>query len=264
MPQVKTTNIFILALVAGMMLAASVGTTRAAVDAAHPAAQEWSFEGPFGTYDRASAQRGFHVYKEVCASCHGLKYVAIRTLQDIGFSEAEVKAIAAAYMIGDGPDEFGEMYERPGLPSDYIPSPFANDNAARAAMGGALPPDLSLITKARADGANYLHALMTGYVEAPADFDSSTGMSYNPYFPNASIAMPPPLFEGRLEYADGTEATVEQMSRDIVMFLAWAGEPRLEARHELGFKFFAIMIVLTILLYFSNRKVWSGLKEKDD
>lgn len=260
----KTTNIFTLAMVAGITLAAFVGSARAAGDAAHPEAQEWSFEGPFGVYDRASAQRGFHVYKEVCASCHGLKYVAFRTLQDIGFSEAEVKAIAAAYMIGDGPDESGEMFERPGRTSDYIPSPFANDNAARAAMGGALPPDLSLITKARADGANYLYALMTGYVEPPEDFNSPGGMSYNPYFPNANIAMPPPLFEGRLKYADGTEATVEQMSKDVTMFLSWAAEPKLEARHKLGFKFFAVMIVLTILLYFSNRKVWSGLKGKDE
>ncbi len=131
-------------------------------------------------------------------------------------------------------------------------------------MGGALPPDLSLIIKARSNGSNYLYALMTGYVEPPEDFDSSNGLSYNPYFQNSGIAMPPPLFEGRLEYADGTEASVEQMSKDGVMFLAWAAEPKLEARHKLGFKFFAVMIVLTILLYFSNRKVWSSLKGKDD
>jgi ubiquinol-cytochrome c reductase cytochrome c1 subunit len=251
-------------LAAGLFLSGIVGIALAAGPAAHPQAQEWSFEGPFGAYDRASAQRGFHVYKEVCASCHGLKYVAFRTLGDLGFSEAEVKVIAAAYMITDGPDEFGEMYERLGLPSDYFPSPFANDNAARAAMGGALPPDLSLITKARADGANYTFALMLGYVEPPEDFDLSSGLSYNPYFPNSEIAMPPPLFEGQLDYSDGTEATVEQMSKDVVMFLAWAAEPKLEARLKLGFKFFAVMIVLTILLYFSNRKVWSGLKGKDD
>ena len=257
-------SIFTLVLVAGTSLAAFAGPARAASDAMHPEPQIWSFEGPFGAYDRASAQRGLHVYKEVCAACHGLKYVAIRTLEDIGFSKAEVKAIAAAYMVADGPDEFGEMFERAGLPSDYFPAPFANDQAARAAMGGALPPDLSLITKARADGANYLYALMTGYVEPPEDFDSSSGMSYNPYFSNSSIAMPPPLFDGRLEYADGTEATVEQMSKDVVMFLAWAAEPKLEARHELGFKFFVVMIVLTILLYFSNRKVWNGLKGRND
>ena len=264
MPQVKRSNILTLALLAGISLAAFVGSANSAGDVAHPENQEWSFEGPFGTYDRASAQRGLHVYKEVCAACHGLRFVAFRTLEDIGFSQAEVKAIAAGYMMTDGPDEFGEMYERPGLPSDYFPSPFPNDNAARTAMGGALPPDLSLIIKARGNGANYLYALMAGYAEPPDDFDTSSGLSYNPYFQNSAIAMPPPLFEGRIEYADGTEASVQQMSKDVVMFLAWAAEPKLEARHQLGFKFFAVMIALTILLYFSNRKIWSGLKGKDD
>ena len=259
-----TSKLCAAALASGLSLAGLPGVATPAETAVQPEAQEWSFEGPFGAYDRAGAQRGFHVYKEVCASCHGLKYVAFRTLEDIGFSEAEVKAIAAGYKITDGPNEFGEMFERQGLPSDNFPSPFPNDKAARAAMGGALPPDLSLITKARPNGANYLYALMTGYVEPPEDFDSSGGLSYNAYFPNSEIAMPPPLFEGRLEYADGTEASVEQMSKDVVMFLAWAAEPKLEARHELGFKFFAVMIVLTILLYFSNRKIWSGLKAKDD
>lgn len=232
--------------------------------AAHPEAREWPFEPPFGTYDRASLQRGFLVFKEVCASCHGLEYLAFRSLEDIGFSEAEVKAIAAEYKVEDGPNDIGRMYEREAIPADYFPSPFANEKAARNAMGGTFPPDLSVITKARHDGIDYLYALLTGYVEPPEDFDYSSGLSYNPYFPNSRIAMPPPLYPGRVNYADGTEATVEQMAKDVTMFLAWVAEPKLEVRHKLGFKYFSVIIVLTVLLYFSNRKVWSGLKREDD
>lgn len=257
--KVKKTGLKLFAAVA--VLSALTGLAMAAGNAEHPKDEAWSFEGVTGTYDRASLQRGFHVYKDVCAACHGLKYMAFRTLEDIGFSEAEVKAIAAGYQILDGPNAEGEMENRNGMPRDYMPSPYANDNEARMINGGALPPDLSLIIKARANGADYLYSILTGYQDAPEDFELTPGMSYNPYFANGQIAMPQPIFEGFVEYADGTEATVDQMSRDVVTFLAWVAEPKLEARHEMGFKFFAIMILLTVLLYFSNKKVWAGLKE---
>ena len=211
----------------------------------------------FGTYDRAQLQRGYLVYRDVCAACHQLKYVQFRHLRAIGFSEAEVKALAAEFEVEDGPDEDGEMFTRPGRPADDLPVPFANDKAARAANNGALPPNLSLITKARADGPNYLFALLTGYEEeAPDDVELAEGMSYNPYYPGGQIAMVPPLYGDEVEYADGTEATLEQMSRDVVAFLAWAAEPKLEDRHRLGFKVMAFLIILTILLYLAKRRVW--------
>lgn len=246
------------ALAAALALAALAANGHAtAAESARPEAQDWPFEGVFGTYDRAQLQRGYLVYRDVCAACHQLKYVQFRHLRDIGFSEAEVKALAAEFEVEDGPDEDGEMFTRPGRPADDLPVPFPNDKAARAANNGALPPNLSLITKARADGPNYLFALLTGYEEeAPDDVELAEGMSYNPYYPGGQIAMVPPLFGDDVEYADGTEATLEQMSRDVVAFLAWAAEPKLEDRHRLGFKVMAFLVILTILLYLAKRRVW--------
>ena len=246
------------ALAAALALAAMTAAGHAAAaESAHPEAQDWPFEGVFGTYDRAQLQRGYLVYRDVCAACHQLKYVQFRHLRAIGFSEPEVKALAAEFEVEDGPDEDGEMFTRPGRPADDLPAPFANDKAARAANNGALPPNLSLITKARADGPNYLFALLTGYEEeAPDDVELAEGMSYNPYYPGGQIAMVPPLYGDEVEYADGTEATLEQMSRDVVAFLAWAAEPKLEDRHRLGFKVMAFLIILTILLYLAKRRVW--------
>ncbi|MFP6741816.1 MAG: cytochrome c1 [Alphaproteobacteria bacterium] len=220
----------------------------------------WSFEGMFGEFDKPAIQRGFQVYQEVCASCHGVKYLSFRNLSEIGFDEDAVKAIAAEYDIVDGPDEEGEMYDRPGLASDRIPSPFANDNAARASNNGALPPDLSLMAKARKDGANYLYALMTGYDDEPDDMELADGMSYNHYFPGNQIAMPPPLYEDGVEYVDGTEASVEQMAEDITHFLMWAAEPNLETRKRMGLKVMLFLAVLTALLYASKRMVWAKVE----
>ena len=246
------------ALAAGLAMAAMAvaGQAGAATEAARPEAQDWHFEGLFGTYDRARLQRGYVVYRDVCAACHRLKYIQFRHLRDIGLSEAEVKALAAEIEVEDGPDEDGEMFLRSGRPADDLPAPFANDKAARAANNGALPPNLSLITKARADGPNYVFALLTGYEEAPDDIELSEGMSYNPYYAGGQIAMAPPLAGGEVEYDDGTEATAEQMSRDVVAFLAWAAEPKLEDRHRLGFKVMVFLIVLTVLLYLAKRRVW--------
>ncbi|MEX1108066.1 MAG: cytochrome c1 [Dongiaceae bacterium] len=219
----------------------------------------WSFESVFGTYDRGAQQRGFLVYKNVCASCHGLRLVAYRNLMDIGFGEEEVKAIAAEYLVTDGPDENGEMFERPATPADRFVSPFPNENAARASNNGALPPDLSLMAKARIGGPDYLHGLLVGYEEPPAGVTVRDGLYYNKYFTGHQIAMPPPLFEDAVEYPDGTPATVEQMAEDVTQFLAWAAEPTLEQRHRTGVKVILFLIVLTALAYAVKRRVWADI-----
>jgi ubiquinol-cytochrome c reductase cytochrome c1 subunit len=221
-----------------------------------PRQMNWAFDGAFGTVDKPAAQRGLQVYKEVCAACHGLKRVAFRNLTEIGFSEAEVKALAASYMVKDGPNDDGEMFERPGKPSDHFVSPFANEQAARAANNGAYPPDLSLIVKARPDGANYLYSLMTGYTEAPADVTLNPGMNYNPYFPTHQIAMPAPLSDGRVEYQDGTAASVDQMSRDLTVFLQWAAEPEMEHRKQMGIKVLIYLVIFTAFMYIAKKRIW--------
>jgi len=244
-----------LALIAALVLVG--GSARAQEEAPPPPHQHWSFEGVFGTYDRAALQRGFQVYKEVCAACHPVKHLAFRDLAEIGYSEDEVKGIAAQVQVTDGPNDTGEMYQRAGRPSDPIPGPFANDQAARAANNGALPPDLSLITKAREGGADYVYAIMTGFKDAPAAMKMNPNMNYNEYFTGHQIAMPPPLNPDQVKFADSTPATVPQMSRDIVTFLSWAAEPTLEQRHRIGFKVILFLIVATGVFYAAKRKVWS-------
>ncbi len=242
------------AVAAALALAAPA---RAASEAPTPAAQHWSFGGIFGTFDRGALQRGFQVYNEVCAVCHSLRLLNYRNLGAIGFSEAQVKEVAAAVEVTDGPDGDGEMFDRPGRPGDRFKSPFANDNAARAANNGALPPDLSLIVKARAGGADYLYAMLTGYRdEAPEGVSMPEGMSYNLYFPGHQIAMPPPLEDDLVEYADGAKATVAQMAKDVTTFLAWAAEPELEERKRMGVKVVLFLIVLTGMLYAIKRRLW--------
>jgi ubiquinol-cytochrome c reductase cytochrome c1 subunit len=220
----------------------------------------FSFDGIFGHFDRASAQRGFQVYKEVCASCHSMHLLSYRNLRDLGLSEAEVRAIAATVEIQDGPNDEGAMFERPGRASDRFRSPFANERAARAANNGALPPDLSVIVKARENGADYLHALLTGYADPPAGVTLMEGMNYNRYFPGHQIAMAPPLSgDGQVEYHDGTTATVDQMARDVTQFLAWAAEPELEQRKSMGVKIILFLTILGFLAYGVKRKIWADV-----
>lgn len=225
--------------------------------------QSWSFDGPFGTFDRAQLQRGFQVYKEVCASCHGLDLIAIRNLADSGgpeFGEEAVKVLAEEYEVTDGPDADGEMFSRPAKPSDRFPSPFANENAARAANNGAFPPDLSVIAKARAGGPDYLYALMTGYEEAPADVELRDGMSYNTAFAGHQIAMPAPLFEELVEYTDGSPMTVDQYAKDVSAFLMWTAEPKLEARHSMGLNVMIYLVILAGLLYAAKRRLFANVE----
>lgn len=233
---------------------------QAAGDAKHPAAIDWSFNGLFGTYDRNALRRGYQVYSEVCASCHSMNQLAFRNLSQPGgpeFSEAEVKAIAKNYIVEDGPDDYGDMFERDALPKDRFPSPYPNENAARAANGGAYPPDLSLINKARGGGPDYIHALLSGYEDAPEGVELRAGLWYNPYMAGGKIAMPIPLSEDLVEYADGTPATVEQMSLDVTHFLNWAAEPELEQRKRTGFMVLIYLTILAGLLFFSMRRIWA-------
>ena len=251
---------FVIAAAVSVALAFGQGApARAASDAVEPPSQDWSFSGVFGTYDRAELQRGFQVYKDVCAACHSLDYIAFRNLADLGFSELEIKAIAAEYEVPDAPDENGEVLMRAAIPSDRFPAPFENDNAARASNSGALPPDLSLIVEARAGGADYIHAVVVGYSDPPTDVEVGEGMSYNSYFPGGQIAMPPPLFEDGVTYDDGTAATVEQQARDVTAFLAWASEPNMEERKRMGVMTLLFLVVMTGLLYLSKRKIWSDV-----
>lgn len=221
---------------------------------------KWGFDGVTGKLDQQSAQRGFQVYKEVCAACHGLKRVAFRNLQEIGLSEQEVKVLASQYTFTDGPNESGDMYERPGRPSDRLPSPYPNAQAGAAANGGATPPDLSLITKARHDGANYLYSLLTGYAaEVPAGVTIPDGKHYNKYFPGHAISMPKPISDGQVTYIDGTEATAEQMSKDVVNFLQWAAEPEMQARKQTGVKAIIFLLVFTAFFYIAKKRIWAKI-----
>ena len=211
-----------------------IGPALAAGGAVELTKRDWSFNGPFGTFDKAAMQRGFQVYREVCAGCHSMKYIAFRNFADLGYNEAEIKALAAEYEVEDGPNDDGEMFLRPGIPADRIPSPYPNDNAARAGNGGALPPDLSLIAKARANGPDYLYSLLVGYKEAPSDTAVPDGMYYNNAYSGNLIAMPQPLYGDDVAYADGANASIEMMSADLTQFLMWAAEPKLEAQTYRG------------------------------
>lgn len=235
-------------------------TPLAAVDTLEPPRHDWSFEGPLGTYDRPSVQRGLQVYEEVCSACHSLKYVHYRDLAGIGYNAAQIKAIASEKTV-TFIDDKGESAERDAKAADQFVSPFPNDGQARVANGGAFPPDLSLIVKARRGGADYIAALLyEGYQEAPADFDLMEGRYYNTFFSAHQIAMPPPLFDDMVEYADGTAATVQQMSVDVTAFLAWAADPSMEERKNLGFNILIFLVVLSFLLYLVKRKIWMRLE----
>jgi len=228
---------------------------------------DWSFEGIFGTFDRSSLQRGYQVYQEVCSGCHSIQHLSYRNLSEKGgpeFSLDEAKAIAAQFEVTDGPNDDGEMFTRPRRLSDKFVNPFPNIQAATAANGGAYPPDMSVLVKARKGGADYIYSLLLGYEEAPAGHELDDGVYYNKYIPGNKIMMSKPLSEGAVEYSDGTQATEAQMAKDVVTFLTWAAEPNLEARHKMGFKVFIFLIILLILVYFSKQKVWSRLDSKED
>jgi len=246
------------ALASGLLSLAAVQPALASGDAMPPKEIEWSFEGPLGTFERPALQRGFQVFKEVCASCHSLKYVTFGNLDDEGgpgFTTAEAKALAGEYQK-DGLDDSGEIKEIPRTMADTLPDPYANEKAARAANGGALPPDLSVITKAREEGPNYVYSLLTGYSDPPADVEMRAGMNYNPYFTGHQIGMPAPLTPDRVTYADGTPATVEQEAHDVVTFLHWAAEPKLEARKRTGLTVMIYLVLLSVLLYWAKSRIW--------
>ena len=263
-----------------------LGAVHAADDAGHAMIerQKWSFGGMFGHFDRAQVQRGFLVYKEVCSSCHGVKRLSFRNLSEKGgpeFPEDGVKSLAASYQIVDGPNENGKMFKRPGRPSDAIPSPFSNDPEARLANNGALPPDLSVMAKARTvevdrafyavpfamakdiatgyqeGGVDYIHALLTGYEKAPASFKVGEGLHYNKAFPGFQIAMIPPIVDGQVKYSDGTKPSIDNYARDIAAFLAWAGDPKLEERKRMGILTMLYLLITTALLYFAKKRVWA-------
>lgn len=267
---------------AGLCVVAGIGTgvaLAAAYPINHPRQAEWSFAGPFGKWDLAQLQRGLKVYQEGCAACHSMELVAFRNLEALGYSEEQVKAFAAEYTITDGPNQEGEMFDRPGVPADYFPSPFPNQEAAAFANNGAAPPDFSLIAKARApergfptfvfdiftlyaeNGPDYIYSLLTGYKDAPAGKDVPEGTYYNPYFVGGTaLAMAPPLFDEMVSYDDGTPETVEQYAKDVAAFLMWAAEPTLVERKQLGFKVFMFLAIFAALLYLTKKSVFAGLK----
>ncbi|MES2497588.1 MAG: cytochrome c1 [Pseudomonadota bacterium] len=264
--------VLLFSLVTGAVAYISEPPAKTAEHEFHLLPKDVSFasDGPLGKFDRQQLQRGFQVYKEVCAACHSLHQVAFRDLKDLGFTDPEVKAIAKTWpteVPSVNPDT-GEAASRKATPADKIPAPYANEVAARAANNNAIPPDLSLMSKARHDGGAYVYSLLTGYQAQPAELlkhfpDSKTPASlhYNPYFANLNLAMPPPLAaDGQVTYADGTPATIDQMSQDVSAFLIWTAEPKLENRHQLGVAVLGFLLLATILAYLSYRNIWAGIK----
>ena len=228
--------------------------------------QSWSFAPPFGTFDNAQLQRGYQVYRDVCAQCHSMRLLSYRNLGDPGgpeFSAKAVEALAAQAQITDGPDDKGQMFQRLGRPSDRFRSPFPNDQAARAANNGALPPDLSVMAKARPGGPDYIHALLTGYRDPPPGFNLAPGMHYNEAFPGHQIAMPGLLRDDMVAYTDGTERTLDNYAKDVAAFLMWAAEPKLEERHKLGARVMIFLLVFVVIMFLAKRAVWARLHRHD-
>ena len=241
----------------GFIVAAPV---YAAGDAPTPPHQDWSFNGPFGTYDRGALQRGFQVYKQVCSACHGMRLKSYRNLSALGYNEDEVKAIAAEYTVMDGPDDEGEMFERPARPSDRFVSPYPNEETARYANNGALPPDMSLITKSRKYGADYIYALLTGYEELPEGETLGQGQYWNKYMAGHKIAMAAPLADDMVPYEDETPTTMEQYAKDVSHFLTWAAEPEMEDRKRMGLKVLFFLLAFTGVMYAVKKKIWADVK----
>ena len=223
---------------------------------------DWSFKGVTGKFDRASLQRGYQVYTEVCASCHSMNLVSYRNLGEPGgpeFSVEQVKAIAANFEVEDGPNSDGEMFTRPGRPSDKFVSPYPNVQAATAANGGAYPPDMSVLVKARKGGSDYIYSVLMGYEDPPAGFELEDGVYYNKYMDGQKIKMSNPLSEGIVTYADGTQTTQAQMAKDVTTFLTWTAEPHLETRHKMGVKVIIFLTIFTLLVYLSMKRIWSRI-----
>jgi ubiquinol-cytochrome c reductase cytochrome c1 subunit len=272
-----------LALVAGLASGAAAAEEGAHAEGGtphypihHPQEMDWSFAGPFGHYDKGQLQRGLKVYTEVCSACHSMNLVSFRTLENLGYSDAQVKAFAATHEVQDGPNDAGEMFTRKAVPSDHFPSPFPNEQAAAAANGGAAPPDMSLLAKARGvtrgfpqfvfdiftqyqeGGPDYIHALLTGYQEPPAGVEVAPGTHYNPYFiASAALAMAPPLSDGQVTYDDGAPQTLDQYSRDVAAFLMFAAEPHLEERKRTGFMVMVFLAIFSILIYLTKKSVYA-------
>ena len=223
--------------------------------------QNWSFEGIFGRYDNSTLQRGLQIYQEVCSACHGMKRLRFRELKDLGFTNDQIKQYAKTFEILDGPNELGEMFMRPGEPSDTFVSPYKNKEEAKASFNGSYPPDLSLLTKAIKNGPDYIYSLLIGYEDPTKEFKLPDGLYYNPYYDGKVIAMPPPLYDNAIEYIDGTNASLDQLSYDIVHFLNWAAEPKLQQRKSLGLKVLLFLIILTLLLYVTMKEIWSRIEK---
>lgn len=224
-----------------------------------PPSQNWSFERLFGTFDLASAQRGLQVYTEVCSACHSLRLLSYRDLEGIGLTPAQIKAFAAQFTVPQGLDDQGAPKEGPATPANRFKSPFPNDKAARAGNNGASPPDLSLISNAFLNGPDYIYGVLTGYSDPPASMQMMDGMSYNKYFAGHQIAMPKPLNDGQVTYADGTTASVEQMAKDVVTFLTWAANPEMVERKQMGVRVILFLLLMTCVTYAVKRKVWADL-----
>ena len=265
----NVSKLFAAAFVASAVMLLALPCVSLAADDGHGTAieaQDWSFAPPFGHFDRGQLQRGYKVYKYVCANCHSMNLLSYRNLGEPGgpeFSEKAVEVLASQAQITVGPDDTGKMFQRPAKPSDRFRAPYANDQAARAANGGALPPDLSVMAKARPGGPDYLHALLTGYEEPPSDMEMTKGMQYNNSFPGHQIAMPNPLAEGVVEYTDGTEPTVENYARDVSAFLMWTAEPKLEERHKLGARIMIFLLVFAVIMFLAKRVVWAPVHRRD-
>lgn len=246
---------FVTAAVAAGIAAAATGA-QAAGDGGALTHVDWSWKGVFGSYDEAQLRRGFQVYKDVCGNCHSMDLVAYRNLQEIGLTEDQVKAVAAEKEVTDGPNDEGEMFQRPALPSDRFVPPFPNENAARFSNNGALPPDLSLMAKARIGGPDYVYSLLMGYQDPPEGFQLNDGMNYNTVFPGHQIAMPPQIFDDMVTFEDGASTKAADIAKDVAAFLNWTAEPELEARKNMGLKTMIFLIVLTAMLYALKRSIW--------
>lgn len=258
----KTTlkNTFCTAILAVALICMGITSVQAAGDAKTPPEQDWPHKGMFGTYDIESIQRGYQVYRENCAACHGMKYLSYRNLAEVGFSEDEIKAIAREYSYTDGPNDEGEYFDRAGKPSDTFKEPYANDAEARYVNSGALPPDMSLLVKARHHGEDYIYALLTGYTDLPLGEELEEGQYWNDYMPGNKIAMPPPLTDGLITYSNGEPATLEQAAYDVTQFLAWASEPTADRRKQMGFKVLLYLLAFCAVMYLAKKKMWRDVK----